>query len=376
MSDNGFFDLNFLFQKFYSLQANDDFFSQPYIQLESSGRRKKFWFTIDDGKSKQKYLYKECGSKNIYEAYGEIIAKEIANILDIPCADYILAKFDYDTDNLHIFKDSYGVITPNFLKENERLVHFGEIISTVYNQVIKDSDDMQELYNVKGLEDWNSICHFNNLEDIWSILDFYFKAYPNKQQIVQQIMQSLVQLYLFDVITIQGDRNIHNFGIIINRDTNEIRFAPIYDNSNIFNLNRPKITSFLNLSRGSKYILNDKKFALQKEISHNMLYHSKLLFSANTEDFLSSSDSYKKAKHMDSLELFLKKSDRKTVELLEKYVSQLEEFGPENIIKVCKHKNAGHQFPIDFIEYFSTSFQMNLNNIKNLIQKEQSNYRR
>lgn len=368
MDDNGFFDLNLLFRNFCSLKDTDNLFSQPYIELEIIGKRKKFWFTINNAKTKQKFLYKKVDSKDLYEAYGEILAKEIAVLLNMPCADYMLAKFNYEHDNLHDFKNSYGVITPSFLKENERLIPMGEIISSVYNQSIESNNYMQELFDTQGIEKGIAINRLNNLEDIWSILDIYFKDYPNKQEIVQNIVEHFVKLYLFDVITLQGDRHIWNFGIIINKKTKEVRPAPIYDNSNIFSLNRPKITSFLNVLNSKIDNSNPKKLALQKEMVYNMVYHSKLLFSANAKDFLSRKAFDKKAKQLDSLKLFLQKSDSSTIELLENYISILEGVGPINIIKNYEH-NIGHQFPEDFTEYFTRSMEINLNNIKEIMQQ-------
>lgn len=375
MDNNGFFDLNVLFQKFYSFNNNVDFFNQKYIELEAIGKRKKFWFTIDDGKTIHKYLYKKCDSKNNYEAYGEILAKEIAVILGIPCADYMLAKFDYQNSNLNDFKCSHGVITPSFLKENERLVPIGEIISSVYNQIIKNNNALKELYGATNVDDSVAINRFNNLEDIWPILDCYFKDYPNKQEIVKQVMEYFVKVYLFDIITLQGDRHIWNIGVIINGETNEVRPAPIYDNANIFNLNRPKITQFLNIAKGSSKILTNKSLALQKKMVYNMLYHSKLLFSANSEDFLSKRAFDKKVKQLESLESFLKKSDNTVIELLESYISNIEEIGVHNIISNYE-TNMSHQFPKDFVEYFCISFQTNLDNIKQVLQEYKSHYRR
>lgn len=361
MYNNGFFDLNFLFENFCHSNG-DDFFKQPYIELEVIGKRKKFWFTIEDDKGKQKFLYKKTDSRDLYEAYGEVLAEEIAILLGIPCAKYMLAKFNYEDENIHDFKNSYGIITPTFLLPNERLIPIGEIISTVYHQKIKNNPDMQTLYDVEGIEEGIAINRMNNLEDIWSVLDCYFKDWPNKDIIVKQLMEHFVKLYLYDVITLQGDRHIWNFGVIINKETKAVRPAPIYDNSNILNLNRPKISSFLNIL-DSKNILSTKKLALQKEMVYNMLYHSKLLFSANTEDFLSRKAFDRKAKQLDSLKDFLNKSDSETKQLLDKYISILDEYGITNIIKNYE-KNTGHKFPSDFTEYFNKSLELNLENIK------------
>ena len=76
MDDKGFFDLNHLFQNFCSLKATDDFFSQPYVELEIIGKRKKFWFTIDYGNTKQKFLYKKADSKESDEKKTKKTAKK------------------------------------------------------------------------------------------------------------------------------------------------------------------------------------------------------------------------------------------------------------------------------------------------------------
>lgn len=368
MYNNGFLNLNYLFENFYFLTKEDNFFSQPYVELEVIGKRKKFWFTVNNNGKTFKYLYKKDDSKKLYESYGEILAKEIAIILNIPCADYMLASFDYENNNIHDFKKSYGTITPNFLKENEYLVPMGEIISSVYDNIIVSNKELKDLFNPNNIDRDTIINSFNNLEDIWSIFDLYFKNYPNKTEIVQTLMEHFVKVYLFDIITIQGDRHIWNSGIIINKKTKAARPAPIYDNSNILNLNKSKIETFLNICNPNLKNMNAKKLAIQKEMSYNMLYHSKLLFSANASDFLSDRHFDKKAKHLDSLKVFLDKSDKSIIQLLENYVSTLNNIGPHKIISNYE-KNANYTFPEDFKDYFITSLQMNLDNIVELISK-------
>ena len=67
----------------------------------------------------------------------------------------------------------------------------------------------------------------NNLEDIWYGL---CKKY-NDQNIVEQLMEQIVNLFIFDVLLSNSDRHISNYGLIKNDKT--ISLAPIFDNEYI-----------------------------------------------------------------------------------------------------------------------------------------------
>jgi len=50
----------------------------------------------------------------------------------------------------------------------------------------------------------------------------------------------LINMFIFDIITSQGDRHADNWSIIKNNKDNSIRLCPLYDNSGICDLNREK----------------------------------------------------------------------------------------------------------------------------------------
>lgn len=361
MAQQEFIHLNDLFKSAYNFQGGN-IFKESFIELESVGARKKFWFYFQN----HLFLYKKV-AYSIYEAYGEILSQNIANVLDIPCAHYMLADFDYQNDTIDDFKESRGVITVNFLKEGERLVPIGEIISQVLHSDIFPDFEKQKLYGIYQLDKDIAIHKMNNLEDLWPILEHYFSNYKNKDIIVYTIMDYLVRVYFFDLITLQGDRHIWNFGVIIDKENN-VRPAPLFDNSNMCNLNRPKtILNFMGLLESPKRFLSDKKVKFQKNI-YNALYHSKLRFSANSEDFLSNESVDKKVKPLDSLEQFLQRSDSSYRDLLVDYVSKVENYTIERILSETEENN-GVKFENKFKEYIIQAMYMNLENIKNKISE-------
>lgn len=362
MTNDSFINLNELFEKEYQYDKKD-FFHQPFIELETMGKRKKFWFLYNN----QKYLYKKADS-NLYEIYGELLSTIIASKINIPCASYMPAKFDYENEKIDDFKDSVGVITPNFLKEKERLVPIGEVIQQVLKDYVNKDLDRQKLYDVNGLDLKDAIQKMNSLEDLWPIFDIYLEDYPNKHKFVKMLMEELVKIYFFDLITLQGDRHVWNFGIILGPNYT-VRMPPIYDNANMCNLNRPKtMLEFSNLTKSKKNYIASKKAKVQKGI-FNALYHSKLRLSGNADDFLQRDNADKKKNQLESLQDFLSKSDSETSDLLYNYIVTLKNEGMESIINECE-QTYGFTFKKELKEYLVTSMNMNLDNMMNILTNE------
>ena len=154
----------------------------------------------------KRYLYKKSKSKNyLYE----LLAEKIANRLDIPCCHYILTYKDgiadvssemFDTTNYislrEVLRDAYGKVT-----------YFG----------LFDEKRIDGLYKSK-----------NNLEDIWFALEKRYGLRKNGQQIVSDLMNQIVKVFLFDALIGNSDRHTENIGFI--DDGVNISLAPIFDN--------------------------------------------------------------------------------------------------------------------------------------------------
>ena len=85
-------------------------------QIEQLGTRPKFWFHRDG----QDWLFKEV-RPGTGEDWAEKVASEVCSLLQLPCAEYHLA----------VWKGRRGVITPNFVPEDARLVHGNEVLGRV-----------------------------------------------------------------------------------------------------------------------------------------------------------------------------------------------------------------------------------------------------
>lgn len=146
------------------------------------------------------YFYKYSNSKYV-NPYNELVAEELAKDCGIPCANYDLA----------ILNSYKGVLSKNFEKENTKYIDGSDLF---YEYTSETSRDV-----------------FNNIEDIWDVLEYYCYNYTNKKGIVQYLMKKIIDIYLFDIILCHCDRHLKNWKIMKYDDNIDI--APLYDNERI-----------------------------------------------------------------------------------------------------------------------------------------------
>ena len=146
---------------------------------------------------------------DLYECYVEVIMYNLAKLLNIDCAYYDLG-FDSDT---------IGNITIDFKKENYNYYSLTNII-----------DDYTKFY--KGRHSSIEVMVYTiNLENIWDALYSKYYSLDNYEEIVKKLMDQLVEIFCFDLLTINNDRNPNNLIIAESKDLTNISFAPIFDNS-------------------------------------------------------------------------------------------------------------------------------------------------
>jgi hypothetical protein len=105
--------------------------------LEQIGTKEKFWFA-DAGR--ERTLCK-VGRADTGEDWAEKISEEIAKRLGLPCARYELASCDGES----------AVVSPQFVKQDEALIHGNELLSAhnaVYREDIAKTAGRSRLYTV------------------------------------------------------------------------------------------------------------------------------------------------------------------------------------------------------------------------------------
>ena len=154
------------------------------IKSKKEYYRRQLVFTYNG----QKYYYKEMITYEYY--YNEVIAEKIAKQAGIPCAHYYLG----------CFAGRDGIIS-----EEIQLEHYQSMQAFLDNHRTRHRKIR------------------NTFENIWEALDNEFD-----EATTARLMDKLVDIFLFDAIIGNPDRNLENYGLIIEEDSTQ--FAPLIDN--------------------------------------------------------------------------------------------------------------------------------------------------
>ena len=286
---------------------------------QRGARTNKFWF------NNYGFMYKDIYQLT-YEDYAEMIACKLAKHLNIECADYDLAIYNgnlgvitnnlvrdnkneellsgteiitqvyteyivpinktmeeycklinmYNAHNVSEFSlltyekqndlkkqllHLVNNLNPKNIEISQKLLENKSIDLREIKKVYEYLDSFIDIYNQDFTQMKNGIIKANNLYDIWNVLEIY-SILNNVNLDITDSMDKLINMFIFDIITSQGDRHADNWAIIRNNQTNSIRVCPLYDNSGICELNRKNAINNI-----CKYVesLNNPNIHIQKK---------------------------------------------------------------------------------------------------------------
>ncbi|MHB9072533.1 MAG: HipA domain-containing protein [Desulfobaccales bacterium] len=176
------------------------------FDIEQIGTRRKFWVDLGG----ERFLFKE-GRLNTGENWSEKIASEICKLLGIPHATYEFA----------IWKGMKGVLSPNFVPKEARLVLGNELLAKFfpkYETSLKFRDTQHTLWRVLGLIKSKAI----EPPIGWS-------GKPDIETAVEVFLGYL----MLDALIANQDRHHLNWGIIIIMESGKpkIHLAPSFDHA-------------------------------------------------------------------------------------------------------------------------------------------------
>ena len=290
-----------------SIDLDTMFYISKEYSIKDKGKREKFWFADN------MFMFKK-DKEETFESYAELFACEIADILEIDHAHYYPINF----------KNQRGILTVNFLDHNEKLVEGKKII-----------EDFLVRKNI-NIKDINDICKYNNLEYLPLIIKDY--CVNNSLIMNDRIISDLKKLFAYDMMLLQTDRNPYNWGIIVDENSNKIRLAPSYDNSNFMGMNKNK-------DENAKYNLLDY-YSMPKVL----LYDSKDSFFDKNSNILNKID------------------DEELIEIFRYFVSKLESINLDDIYIIIE-KKYHLEIPEMFKSIINTIYPENLNVIRNNFMK-------
>ncbi len=373
--DNEVFRLDEYLLKTYGYTFTDfnDLAKQDFVEFEGIGANSLFWITING----QKYLFKKIESGfGEYTWIGELLSKKIADLLGIPCAEYTICRLN----------DCYGILSKKFTLENETLILGAQIIQEVLNKypylkdktkTVLDDEDFINLYNVPDaiikmpLEYKFEYLHnnLNNLEQLWSIIEMYLNIHNLDIDYQRPIMEYLTQLFMFDVLTLQTDRHMGNWSIILikNKDGSlSLRTSDVFDNATSFNLWRygERRSKFYGVLDSIVNYPDNKK---AKEGFTNFLYLDKLLLTPS-EDAIRNAKKKKREPATKLVEYFLKVSDSTYVNLFNEYFQKVKNADILGLLEEIEQEQ--HiEIPEDAKEYICDVMKYNILLIEESINK-------
>lgn len=197
--------------------------------LINKGRKAKIWLSFE-GNS---YLFKTDASN--YEIWAELLAYELGKQCKLDMAEY----------DLGIYKGQYGVISKNFLNQDEFIMS-GEVMLEFAQKIMYDN---------------NKDKVTNSIEDIIGLLKKLSAILENKYS-NDKIVEPLIKMWAFDGLIMESDRNPSNWSII--EKNNEFRLSPIYDCSTMARMNNNINDFILKLRNGYNIesLTNDIKYQL------------------------------------------------------------------------------------------------------------------
>jgi len=159
----------------------------PIKVLENKYNNSQVTFILNN----KKYYFKSLSeTNNISFVYYELIAKKIADRLGIPCCNCYYATYNGKVGVLSEFID------------DKRYVRMDQYLAFHYNE-----DEFDR----------------NSLEDLW---DTFIKDFS--ESTVKRLMNELINIFIFDILIANKDRNTENYGLILDGD--DTNFAPLFDN--------------------------------------------------------------------------------------------------------------------------------------------------
>ena len=193
-----------LFENEYELESSyrERMNEDPHLP-EPVGKQPKYWI-ISMGK---RFLFKFATYKShdgspIYNDVSECMATDVAHLLGLDCAKYFLCTN----------KGENGVITLDFLDNETIGPKKEEFVDGVY--LIHQID---EGFKNKSLENPQTKQYYT--------VDLVLRSVEK-----YGLMQDALNMLVYDALIGNRDRNPSNYGIILNHETGQYRFAPLYDN--------------------------------------------------------------------------------------------------------------------------------------------------
>lgn len=242
---------------------------------------------------------------------------------------------------------------------NSQLDFFLDIFDKIFN-------DLNQMYSTDFIKWKNGIIKANNLFDLWSIVDIYCKINGFEINDSNKLMEQLMKLFVYDIITSQGDRHSDNWSILLNKNAKKIRFSPIYDNSNMCNLNRlnaiEAIKSYIDILEAKK-VKGPKEERTLKRLK-DTIYHEISSLKVDPDDV------EERSKNIRMMEKFVEISSS---EIKSEVTEMLNKLSPQKIMDIFKRieERTNIEIPANIKSIVLTTIKINIEELRQILNRKE-----
>ena len=210
-----------------------------------------YWVIINDKNYIFKPASKEMGVPFYDLCFNELVISYIARYLKIDCIDVKMACYNPTNSR---FKKEYGI-----LMEDYNIKNFVAFLGSYFLEKYYDRLKEKNKLDVPGLEydsKDDALNKMNNIKTIYVALNYFFSDYANRDKIVENIMHELSKIVCLDYLTMQNDRTMDNWGILISIKKDP-RLIKMFDNEMAFNKNYiPKLKTLNSYETKEESLIN------------------------------------------------------------------------------------------------------------------------
>ena len=150
------------------------------------------------------------------QMFKELLAQEVAEILNIKHAEYIAC----------LYNGYKALISKSYIKTGYNYIKGSDLMKTYFKGTKK------ELLYDKTINSKIKIKESQDLYIIWQAMEQEFKHYPNYDYLIISFMDKLIEMVLFDILIANWDRASRNWCIEYNET--EFKLVDIFDHDYSF----------------------------------------------------------------------------------------------------------------------------------------------
>ena len=263
------------------------------IVLEKNGTRKAYWLTPS-------IMFKEQ-TNGTYESYSELFNMHLMKKLGLNNSCYY---------GLAQYGGKQGVVTKHIANADEEMFLGSDI------------------FNKYGIYEKKDLIYYNSLDMLPIVVKRF--CYDNGYVYNENIEKEFEKLFMYDLLTMQSDRNPSNWAIVCNQQTRQIRLS-YFDHSNMLFFDDVQAVELFKKGELDipNYVNNDITTYFIFNSSNIEMCHSSKLF--HIQNFIENVNDVQ-------LDAFVTMLDAITVDLINKVNSEIEE--ENNCILPNEFKNA------------------------------------